>query len=201
MLWRCGVTFYQGYQGKELQDRSSISDPQNDQFLSRKPLSRSGSTCDWISKEKIEHKGYGIRIAGKVLPVPFTSILIGFIEWSLPRLLDSTDLIGFQKHWLIKVWRWGLQGNQIADSLLFTVFNVKTCWMIDCKRRVDTWNRRSYVFFKVKKVFLPSCARKDTSPSRQDPTMILSVPYVLWRRTSSPVRDRSTIVEGPGWSL
>lgn len=38
VLWRCGVTFYQGYQGKELQDRSSISDPQNDQFLSRKPL-------------------------------------------------------------------------------------------------------------------------------------------------------------------
>jgi len=44
---------------------------------------------DWISKVHVEHFGYGIQIAGKVLPVPFTSILIGFIEWSLPRFHRS----------------------------------------------------------------------------------------------------------------
>jgi len=33
---------------------------------------------------------------------------------------DSTDLIGGKKHWLILFWIWGLQGNQIADSLLLS---------------------------------------------------------------------------------
>lgn len=41
-----------------------------------------------------------------VLPERFslsraTSLLIGFIEWSFPLRLDSTDLIGGKKHWLI----------------------------------------------------------------------------------------------------
>jgi len=42
-----------------------------------------------------------------VLPERFslsraTSLLIGFIEWSLPLRLGSTDLIGGKKHWTNK---------------------------------------------------------------------------------------------------
>ena len=62
-----------------------------------------------------EHFGYGISIAYKVLPVH----LIGFI-FIEPLRVDSTDLIGVKKHWLRLLWRWCLQGNQIADSLLLS---------------------------------------------------------------------------------
>lgn len=84
-----------------MQYRSSISDPQNDQFLSRKPLLAQ-------VPRGIGYRRFlpSILDMESVLPERFslsraTSLLIGFIEWSLPLRLDSIDLIGGKKHWLI----------------------------------------------------------------------------------------------------
>lgn len=70
VLFRCGVTnnlrlSRKGVAGPEFY----LGSTEWPVFVSKTAL-REGSTWDWISKVPSEHFGYGICIAGKVLPVP-----------------------------------------------------------------------------------------------------------------------------------
>lgn len=133
-----------------MQDRSSISDLQNDQFFSRKPLL--GQVPRGVGYRRFLPS---ILDMESVLPERFslsrtTSLLIGFIEF--------TFKVGFHRSNRRKealantLMEMGPTGQ--SDSRFpFTVFNVLTLGMIDCKRRIETFLRRSYVFLKVLIVF------------------------------------------------
>lgn len=88
---------------------------------------------------------YVQRISSHFVPVPgnLSSYIIGFIEF--------TFKVGFHRSNRRKealantLMEMGPTGQ--SDSRFpFTVFNVLTLGMIDCKRRIETFLRRSYVF-------------------------------------------------------
>lgn len=93
-----------------------------------------------------EHFGYGICIAGKVLPVP------GNLSSYRIHRVEFTPKVGFhrsnrRKEALAKTLMEMGPTGQSDSRFPFTVFNVLTLGMIDCKRRIETFLRGSYVFF------------------------------------------------------
>lgn len=106
---------------------------------------RAGSMWGWISKVPSEHFGYGICIAGKVLPVPdnLSSYIIGFIEFTFKVGFHRSNL---RKEALANTLMEMGPTDQSDSRFPFTVFNVLTLGMIDYKRRIETFLRRSYIF-------------------------------------------------------
>ena len=133
-----------------MQDRSSISDLQNDQFFSRKPLL--GQVPRGVGYRRFLPS---ILDMESVLPERFslsrtTSLLIGFIEFTFKVGFHRSNR---RKEALANTLMEMEPTGQSDSRFPFTVFNVLTLGMIDCKRRIETFLRRSYVFLKVLIVF------------------------------------------------